>query len=69
MQENPFAFDAEAVNYAQGAQRFDTGTFSMINGLSADNALDIILEIGVKNIEKYLEDLSLFTLEYCQKII
>lgn len=36
---------------------------------SADNALDIILEIGVKNIEKYLEDLSLFTLEYCQKII
>lgn len=51
MQENPFAFDAEAVNYAQGAQRFDTGTFSMINGLSADNnALDIILEIGVKKI-------------------
>lgn len=66
-QENPFAFDGEAVNYARGAQRFDTGTFPMINGFAADSALDIILEVGVKNIEKYLEDLSLFTLDYCKK--
>jgi selenocysteine lyase/cysteine desulfurase len=66
-QENPFAFDSENVNYAQGTQRFDTGTFPMINGFAADSALDIILKVGVKNIEEYLEELSLFTIDYCQK--
>lgn len=53
-QDNPFAFDGEVVDYAQGAQRFDTGTYPMINGFTADSALDIILEIGVKNTEKIL---------------
>ncbi|AOV08746.1 aminotransferase class V-fold PLP-dependent enzyme [Sporosarcina ureilytica] len=66
-QKNPFAFDGEVVDYAQGAKRFDSGTFPMINGFAADSALDIILEVGVKNIERYLEDLSQFTLDYCEK--
>ncbi|MGM8365949.1 aminotransferase class V-fold PLP-dependent enzyme [Virgibacillus sp. W0181] len=65
-QENPFAFDGENVNYAQGARRFDTGTFPMINGFAADSALDIILGVGVKNIEKRLQELSQFTLNYCR---
>lgn len=66
-QANPFAFDGEVIEYAQGAQRFDSGTFPIINGFAANSALDILLKVGVKNIEKYLEDLSQFTLDYCNK--
>src|SRR5699024_4456987 len=66
-QANPFNFNGEIVDYAQGAQRFDTGTFPMINGFAAHCALDILLNIGVKEIEKYLKELSLFTIDYCKK--
>lgn len=66
-QENPFSFDGKNVTYANGAIRFDSGTFPMINGFAASSALEILLKIGVKNIEKYLQELSSFTLEYSQQ--
>lgn len=66
-QENPFAFDIKNVEYAKGAKRYDTGTFPMLNGYAANGALKILLEIGVSNIQSYLEELSQYTLEYAQK--
>jgi selenocysteine lyase/cysteine desulfurase len=63
-QENPFAFDAQNVTYAAGAKRFDSGTFPMINGFAANSALDVLLDVGVKNIEQYLRKLSQFTMDY-----
>ncbi|WP_163969671.1 aminotransferase class V-fold PLP-dependent enzyme [Oceanobacillus halotolerans] len=65
-QANPFAFDSQNVEYAEGTRRFDTGTFPMINGFAQDAALDVILDIGVPEIQSYLRELSQFTIEYCQ---
>ena len=63
-QAEPFAFDVSHVEYAPGARRFDSGTFPMIAGYAASAGLDVMLEIGVANIEEYLADLSTFALEY-----
>lgn len=67
-QADPFAFDIEEVNYAEGARRFDSGTFSMIHGYASNTAIDILLNIGIKNIEKYLYELSDFTIKYSQEL-
>lgn len=63
-QKNPFLFDGKNVEYASGAIRFDTGTFSMINGFAANKALEIILGLGVSNIQSYLRELSEYTISY-----
>lgn len=63
-QKNPFLFDGRNVEYANGAIRFDTGTFPMINGFAANKALDIILKTGVSNIQTYLRELSEFAINY-----
>lgn len=63
-QLNPFAFDGEEILYAHGAKRFDTGTYSMVHGFASLSALEILLDIGVSNIEKYLRELSAFALDY-----
>jgi selenocysteine lyase/cysteine desulfurase len=66
-QSNPFAFDIKNVDYAAGARRFDTGTAPMINGFAAAAALEILLEVGMDNIDAYLKDLSAYALEYAQE--
>lgn len=63
-QKNPFAFNIKEVEYASGALRFDTGTFPMLNGFAANSALDVLLDVGLKNIELYLRELSRFTIDY-----
>lgn len=66
-QMNPFAFNGQEVEYAKGARRFDSGTFPMINGFSSKSAIDVLLTIGIPKIERYLFELSTFTLEYCRE--
>ena len=63
-QKDPFLFDIKKVEYAKGAVRFDTGTFPMINGFVADQALSILLEQEVSKIQVYLKELSAFTIDY-----
>lgn len=63
-QSNPFSFNGEEVIYADGARRFDSGTFSMIHGFASSSAMDILLKVGIHKIEKYLQGLSSFTLQY-----
>lgn len=63
-QKNPFDFDIKGTNYAPKTKRFDSGTYPMINSFAADAALDILLEVGVHNIESYLKELSKYAIEY-----
>lgn len=63
-QQNPFTFDVKHIHYAEGARRFDTGTFPMINGYAANAALDVLLEVGIENIDKHLQKLSRFSIDY-----
>jgi selenocysteine lyase/cysteine desulfurase len=57
-QNNPFAFDIRNSTYADGARRFDSGTFPMINGFAAKAALNILLQLNMKEVEMYLQSLS-----------
>lgn len=66
-QSNPFSFNGEEVLYADGARRFDSGTFSMIHGFASSTAMDILFDVGIDNIENYLQDLSTFAIEYCSE--
>lgn len=67
-QKDPFAFNIQNVDYASGAIRFDTGTFPMINGYAANAGLDVLLNVGVKNIEEYLSSLSEYALGYAGEL-
>lgn len=63
-QSNPFDFNLKKVSYAQGAKRFDSGTFPIVNGYAADVALGILLDIGIDRIEEYLQMLSEHAINY-----
>lgn len=67
-QKNPFAFQLKELNYAAGAQRFNTGTPPVINAYIADAAFGDILSIGVDRIEAYLNELSGYTVEQALKL-
>jgi len=62
-QENTFDFELKQLKYGKYTNRFNTGTPPVINAYIAEAALSRILEIGTKNIEKYLNELSAFTIE------
>ncbi len=66
-QSNPFSFNSQEVEYAEGARRFDSGTFPMINGFASKSAISVLLNVGIPNIERYLRELSTYTLGYCQE--
>ena len=57
-QANPFAFDVRGKEYAEGAKRFDSGTFPMINGYAAHAALKILDNLDLGVVEKHLALLS-----------
>ncbi|MEZ7172956.1 aminotransferase class V-fold PLP-dependent enzyme [Sporosarcina sp. OR05] len=62
-QKDIFGFHYDKLEYANGAQRFNTGTPPVINAYVANAALEYILSIGVKEIEDRLTQLSQFTIE------
>ncbi|MBE4908530.1 aminotransferase class V-fold PLP-dependent enzyme [Bacillus luteolus] len=62
-QKEPFAFDLKNLDYANSAQRFNTGTPPVINGYIADAALSFIERIGMETIERHLSKLSYHTIE------
>ncbi len=67
-QSNPFAFDLKSTGFAESTQRFNTGTPPIANAYAAEAALDYILDVGVENIEKYLQELSKFTIDYAESL-
>lgn len=66
-QDPTSAFDIERPVFAAGTRRFETGTPSFISIYAACSALDLLLEIGVGQIEADLTELSRFTIQYGQE--
>lgn len=66
-QENPFAFDIYNFQYANDARRFDTGTPSIITAYAARAGMEIINEVGVKNIKSWIDEVSRHTFQELER--
>lgn len=66
-QEQASSFNIYNPVFAKGARRFETGTPSFINIYAAYEALKLLLEVGIDNIESYLKELTQFTIHYGQE--
>ncbi|WP_078592636.1 aminotransferase class V-fold PLP-dependent enzyme [Evansella clarkii] len=64
--ENPFAFEIKNLDFAAGTRRFDTGTPPILTAFAARAGMEIINEVGTKNIEQRIEELSQFSLNLAQ---
>jgi selenocysteine lyase/cysteine desulfurase len=62
-QKDIFGFHYDRLEYANSAQRFNTGTPPVINAYVANAALEYILSVGVSTIEEKLISLSQFTVD------
>ena len=56
--ENPFAFDAKRLDWANTASRFDAGTPPIINAYIARAGMQMINEVGPRAIRSWLEVLG-----------
>lgn len=65
---NPFAFDPEHLDFADGAARFNTGTPPMMCASVARASMGLLNEIGVPAIEGYLAQLSAVALEEAARL-
>ncbi len=63
-QESASRFDIAHPVPAVGARRFETGLPSFISIFAANAALKLLLEIGVTNIQTYMNELLDFSVEY-----
>lgn len=66
-QEHTSSFDIYNPVFAKGARRFETGTPSFISIYAACEALKLLLEVEISNIETQLQDLTQFTIHYGQE--
>jgi selenocysteine lyase/cysteine desulfurase len=55
---NPFAFDIHALDYADGARRFDTGTPAYINAAAANAGMALLNGLDMATVEAHIEHLS-----------
>jgi selenocysteine lyase/cysteine desulfurase len=62
-QKNPFLFGARKLEYAEGADRFQSGTWSIPSVYAAIEGMKIILKVGVENIERKIGELTKYALE------
>jgi selenocysteine lyase/cysteine desulfurase len=63
-QKDPFLFGASSLNYADNADRFQSGTWSVPSIYAGIAGLKTILEVGVENIEKRVSTLTRRALEF-----
>lgn len=66
-QENPFSFQVRYLDYASDSRRFDTGTPPVLTAFAARAGMEIINEVGPKNIEKRINMLSEYTIGLAQE--
>ncbi len=64
---NPFAFDIHALDYADGARRFDTGTPAYINAAAANAGMALLNSVDMATVEAYIEHLSTAAIRAAQK--
>lgn len=61
--ENPFAFNIKSLDYAEATRRFETGTPPVLNAYAARAGFELLLSIGINEIEAYLRGLSQVAIE------
>jgi len=55
---DPFSFSLQELDFADDARRFETGTWAMPSHYAGLAGLELILEVGVANIQERLRDLT-----------
>ena len=63
----PFSFTLEELDFADDAHRLETGTWAMPSHYAGLAGLELILEVGVENIQERLRDLTDRILERCDE--
>lgn len=63
----PFSFTLEELDFADDARRLETGTFAVACNYAGLAGLELILEVGVENIQERLRDLTDRILERCDE--
>jgi len=63
-QKNPFFFGAEKLDYADNADRFQSGTWSVLGVYAAIEGMEMIKKIGVENIENKIKLLVDHAIDY-----
>jgi kynureninase len=63
--QDPFSFTLQRLDWASDARRLETGTWAMPSHYAALAGLELILEVGVANIQERLRDLTGRILERC----
>jgi kynureninase len=64
---DPFSFTLEELTFADDARRLETGTFAVACNYAGLAGLELILEVGVENIQERLRDLTDRILERCDE--
>ena len=64
---DPFSFTLQELTFADDARRLETGTSAMPSHYAGLAALELILEVGVENIQERLRDLTDRILERCDE--
>jgi kynureninase len=62
---DPFSFTLQELAFADDARRLETGTWAMPSHYAGLAGLELILEVGVENIQERLRDLTDRILERC----
>jgi kynureninase len=63
----PFSFTLKELDFADDARRLETGTWAVPSHYAGLAALELILEVGVPNIQERLRDLTGRILERCDE--
>jgi selenocysteine lyase/cysteine desulfurase len=67
-QKNPFKFGAESLEYAENAERFQSGTWCIPSVYASIEGLKIIKRKGLENIQARIAKLTKHALEFAQKL-
>jgi len=62
---DPFSFTLERLEFAEDAQRLETGTWAMPSHYAALAGLELVLGVGVAPIQERLRDLTGYILDRC----
>jgi len=64
---DPFSFTLQQLDFAEDARRLETGTWAVPSHYAGLAGLELILEVGVDNIQERLRDLTDRILERCDE--
>jgi kynureninase len=64
---DPFSFTLETLDFADDARRLETGTWAMASHYAGLAGLELVLEVGVENIQERLRDLTDSILQRCEE--